>query len=55
MKLLLQIHDELIYEVPEELAVAASEIIKNNMGQVIKLDIPLDVSVNYGKNWQEIH
>ena len=55
MKLLLQVHDELIYEVPKDFAEEGAEIIKNGMEKVIKLDVPLDVSVSYGNNWKEIH
>lgn len=55
MRLLLQVHDELIYEVPEEFADEAMLIIKNGMENAVKLDVPLEVSVNAGKNWREIH
>ena len=54
MKLLLQVHDELIYEVPEENANKMAKFIADMMSNVIKLDVSLDVSVNIGKNWSEL-
>lgn len=55
MQLILQIHDELIYEVKEDFADEAKKIIKEKMESVRKLDIPLIVDANIGANWQEIH
>ncbi len=55
IKLLLQVHDELIYEVPEDFVNDAKSIIKKEMEQVLKLSVPLIVSINQGKNWQEAH
>jgi DNA polymerase-1 len=55
MQLILQIHDELIYEVKEDFAAEAKDIVKKKMESVIKLDIPLIVDANIGANWQEIH
>lgn len=49
--LLLQIHDELIYEVETEYLDRAVEIIKKEMTQVLESDIPLDVGVEVGENW----
>ena len=54
-QLLLQIHDELIFEVPENNAEIAKKIIKENMEQVIQLSVPLIVDVGIGKNWREAH
>jgi len=54
-KLLLQIHDELIFEVPESRAEEAGKIIKENMEQVVKLSVPLVSEVGIGKNWREAH
>lgn len=54
-KLLLQIHDELIFEVPENRTIEAEQIIKENMEQVVKLSVPLVVEVGIGKNWREAH
>lgn len=56
-KLLLQVHDELIFECndnPEEIEKTVS-IIKNQMENAVKLNVPLKVSVEYGKNWGLFH
>ena len=55
LKMILQIHDELLFEVPKNLANQASEIIKYEMENVFVLDVPLKVSIADGKNWGEIH
>ena len=54
-KLLLQIHDELILEGPEETAVEALSIVKNCMEHPLKHDllIDLDVDAKIVENWYE--
>ena len=53
--LLLQIHDELIFEVPEENVEKARLLIQSTMEQVAKLSIPLIVDVGVGQSWKEAH
>ena len=52
-KLVLQIHDELLFEGPEEEVPAASEIIEREMAEAFEMDPPLGVDVGAGKNWLE--
>jgi DNA polymerase-1 len=53
-KLIMQIHDELIFDVcPEELD-ELREIVKRNMEQSIKLSVPIEVKLKIGKNWGEV-
>jgi DNA polymerase-1 len=56
-KLLLQVHDELIFECPNDQSIIDKtiEIIKNRMENVVELLVPLKVSIEYGKNWGEFH
>jgi len=52
-KLIVQVHDELLVEtVPEEIEIV-SNILKNEMENVIKLKVPLKADLNQGKNWYE--
>lgn len=53
--LLLQVHDELIFEVPENKVEEESQKIKEIMESAYKLDVPLVVGIGYGKNWDEAH
>jgi DNA polymerase-1 len=53
-KMLLQIHDELIFEVKEEECEKAMERIKEEMEGVMELRLPLEVSVEWGKDWSKI-
>lgn len=53
-KMLLQIHDELIFEVDSDKAQALAERFKNIMEGIYQLNVPLRSSVNIGKNWSEL-
>lgn len=52
-KLILQVHDELILDAPIAEAQEASEILKREMENAVKLTVPLTVEVHTGKNWYE--
>ena len=54
-KMLLQVHDELIFECPEDNAENAISIIQREMENAVQLKIPLRVSVERGKDWGEFH
>jgi DNA polymerase-1 len=54
-KMILQIHDELLFEVPEEEADAVSALVKQEMENVIALSVPITVDARIGKNWMEAH
>ncbi len=55
IKLILQVHDELVFEVREEFAEEYSKIISKLMTNTAKLRIPLEVSIGIGKNWSDAH
>ncbi|MBE9043834.1 DNA polymerase I [Pleurocapsales cyanobacterium LEGE 10410] len=52
-RLLLQVHDELVLEVPPEEWSQLQPIIKSTMENAVELSIPLAVDINAGKNWME--
>jgi DNA polymerase-1 len=52
-RLLLQVHDELVLEVPPEEWQELQPIIKSTMEDAVGLSIPLAVDINAGKNWME--
>jgi len=54
-ELILQVHDELLLEVPETKAKASGERGAELMSSVIKLDVPLSVEWGTGRNWAEAH
>ena len=58
-KMLLQVHDELIFEVPEgaveETTNVVRRIMENASEPVVKLDVPLVVDAGTGKNWADAH
>ena len=54
-RMVLQIHDELVFDaVPEEIE-DLKRIVIDRMENVVKLSVPLTVECNYGKNWLEAH
>jgi len=53
-KMLLQIHDELIFEVNEDEAEVLGERFKEMMENIMQLNIPLKASMNIGDNWSEL-
>ena len=54
-KLLLQIHDELVFEVPEGEVEKVRALVKEAMEGAVKLSLPLRTSIEIGKSWGEIH
>jgi len=52
-KMILQIHDELIFEIPDSEIPTFKDLVKEKMEQVIKLDVPIEVHIAVGKNWAE--
>jgi DNA polymerase-1 len=54
-RLIMQIHDELVFEVPEAEATEMEEMIRHEMEHVRPLRVPLKVTIGKGKNWAEAH
>jgi DNA polymerase-1 len=53
-KMIMQVHDELVFEVPEEELQKAISMIQNEMENVMDLSVPLKISVHSGRNWAEV-
>ncbi len=54
-RMLLQVHDELVFEVPEDEIDIIRPIIQSEMEGVYELSVPLKVDINKGRNWDEAH
>ncbi len=57
-KMILQVHDELIFEVPEKAVEEANRLVKHEMeavGKQLGLSVPLKVDIGVGKNWRAAH
>jgi DNA polymerase-1 len=54
-KMLLQVHDELVFEVPEGSVDLFTEWVIDKMSRAYKLTVPLKVDVGSGKNWSQTH
>ncbi|MDF2716479.1 MAG: polA2 [Paenibacillus sp.] len=52
-RMLLQVHDELVFEVPQEELEMMKRLVPEVMEGALALDVPLKVDVNYGENWYE--
>jgi DNA polymerase-1 len=54
-KMILQVHDELVFEVPEKELEVIVPLIKHEMERVYSLKVPLKVEIGKGQNWDEAH
>jgi DNA polymerase-1 len=54
-RLIMQVHDELVFEVPGELAADFGEVLREHMVNAAALSVPLKVDVGIGANWDEAH
>ena len=54
-KMLLQVHDELVFDAHKDELETIKPIIKHEMENAFKMSVPLDVEVGVGDNWLEAH
>ncbi len=54
-RMILQVHDELVFEVPEEESERVKPLIREEMESVFQLSVPLIVEMETGRNWSEAH
>ena len=52
-RMLLQVHDELVFEAPEEELEGLKELVKTQMESVYELEVPLVVEIGAGPNWRD--
>lgn len=52
-KMILQVHDELVFEVSKDELDFVKEMVKDKMENTIQLDVPITVDINVGENWLE--
>jgi DNA polymerase I len=53
--MLLQVHDELVFEVPRDEVEPTAELISDVMSKAAHLDVPLVVDIGHGANWDAAH
>jgi DNA polymerase-1 len=54
-KMIMQVHDELVFDVKKYELEKVKEIVKNEMENVVKLNVKLIVEIGKGNNWIEAH
>lgn len=54
-RLIMQVHDELVFEVPAEEREIMEELVRGEMEGALPLSVPLRVDINFGMNWSEAH
>jgi DNA polymerase-1 len=54
-RMVLQVHDELVFDAPESELDALRPIIEKEMVNALPLDVPVEVDVNVGDNWLDAH
>jgi DNA polymerase-1 len=52
-RMILQVHDELVFEAPEKEVAKVSQLVKETMEEIYKLKAPIEVGISFGKNWGE--
>lgn len=53
-KMILQVHDELVFEVPEKERAVVESLVREGMENVCSLKVPLRASLGWGRNWAEV-
>jgi len=51
--MILQVHDELVFEVPKDERETMEKLVRNKLENVCALRVPLKVHLGWGKNWAE--
>ncbi len=51
--MLIQVHDELVFDVPRSAVEAEAEFIRTEMCTALPLKVPIKVDINWGENWLE--
>lgn len=54
-RLIMQVHDELVFEVPVDEKLRMEKLVKQEMENALPLRVPLKVDLNFGVNWSEAH
>ena len=54
-RLIMQVHDELVFEVPEEELLRMELLVEEEMSRAVELRVPLKVDISHGANWSEAH
>jgi DNA polymerase-1 len=53
-KMVLQVHDELLFEVPDNERDEVEEMVRGEMEGVVKLNVPLIADLGFGPNWRDL-
>ena len=53
-RMVLQVHDELLFEAPEEETEAITKLVKHEMENVIELSVPIEADLSFGHNWRDM-
>ncbi|HCE67239.1 MAG: DNA polymerase I [Geobacteraceae bacterium GWC2_55_20] len=54
-RLIMQVHDELVFEIPEDELIRMERLVEEEMSRAVEISVPLQVDINYGANWSEAH
>jgi DNA polymerase-1 len=53
-RMVLQVHDELLFEVPENEIEPITQLVKHEMENVIQLSVPIEAGLSFGNNWRDM-
>ncbi len=55
VRMLLQVHDELVFELPPDRVSETSELVRRHMSEALPLELPIEVDINVADNWLDAH
>jgi len=53
--MILQVHDELVFEAPEEELPQLEKLVRHEMANAVQLEVPIKIGIGIGENWLEAH
>jgi len=53
-RMVLQVHDELLFEVPDDETGSITELVKEAMENVVELRVPVEADLSFGHNWRDM-
>ncbi|MBV5339688.1 MAG: DNA polymerase I [Deltaproteobacteria bacterium] len=54
-RMIMQVHDELVFEVPKDELLKMEQLVEEEMGRAVETEVPLKVDISHGANWSEAH
>jgi DNA polymerase-1 len=54
-RMILQVHDELVFEVADDERDAMADLVREEMANALPLEVPIEIEIGFGDNWLDAH